>query len=194
VFTAVDRLVAEGALAAMPTYFEVSTAAAFLIFAEAHVDVAVVEVGLGGRFDATNVLTPVAGAITTIDFDHERHLGTTLAAIAAEKAGIAKPGVPLVVGEVGDEAWAAIDASARRAGAPVTRAHDGLTAETALVDGHARLTVTTPAGHYGPVRPRLRRARGNASGHPGSRGATGLHVDGAHRGLPPAAGARRLEC
>lgn len=152
VFAAVDRLVAEGALAAVPTYFEVSTAAAFLIFAEAGVDVAVVEVGLGGRYDATNVLTPVAGAITTIDFDHERHLGTTLAAIAGEKAGIAKDGVPLVVGDVGDEAWRAIDAAARLAGAPVTRVHDHTTVETELVDGHARLTVTTPSGHYGPVR------------------------------------------
>jgi dihydrofolate synthase / folylpolyglutamate synthase len=152
VFTAVDRLVAEGALAAVPTYFEVSTAAAFLIFAEAGVDVAVVEVGLGGRYDATNVLTPVAGAITSIDFDHERHLGSTLTAIAGEKAGIAKQGVPLVVGEVGDEAWRAIDSAARRAGAPVVRVDEGTTVETAFVDGHARLTVTTPAGHYGPVR------------------------------------------
>ncbi|MBL8135746.1 MAG: bifunctional folylpolyglutamate synthase/dihydrofolate synthase [Acidobacteria bacterium] len=152
VFTAVDRLVAQGALAAVPTYFEVSTAAAFLIFAEAGVDVAVVEVGLGGRYDATNVLTPVAGAITSIDFDHERHLGTTLAAIAGEKAGIAKRGVPLVVGEVGDEAWRAIAESARLAGAPVIRVQDGTQVETALVDGHARLTVTTPAGRYGPVR------------------------------------------
>jgi dihydrofolate synthase/folylpolyglutamate synthase len=152
VFAAVDRLVAEGTLAAVPTYFEVSTAAAFLIFAEAAVDVAVVEVGLGGRHDATNVLTPVAGAITSIDFDHERHLGSTLAAIAGEKAGIAKRGVPLVVGEVGTEAWGAIDESARRAGAPVTRVHDGTTVESVLVDGHARLTVTTPSGHYGPVR------------------------------------------
>ncbi len=152
VFAVVDRLVAEGELAAVPTYFEVSTAAAFLIFAEAGVDVAVVEVGLGGRYDATNVLMPVAGAITTIDFDHERHLGTTLAAIAAEKAGIAKRGVPLVVGDVGDEAWAAIDASARLAGAPVTRVRDNTTVETVLEDGHARLSVRTPSGHYGPVR------------------------------------------
>ena len=152
VFAAVDQLVAEGALAAVPTYFEVSTAAAFLVFAEAGVDVAVVEVGLGGRYDATNVLTPVAGAITSIDFDHERHLGTTLAAIAGEKAGIAKRGVPLIVGEVGDEAWGAIDASARQAGAPVTRVQDGTTVETVFEDGHARLTVTTPSGHYGPAR------------------------------------------
>ena len=81
-----------GDLAASPTFFEVSTAAAFLAFADAAVDVAVVEVGLGGRYDATNVVHPVVAAITSIDFDHERHLGSTLAAIAAEKAGIAKRG------------------------------------------------------------------------------------------------------
>jgi len=138
--------------AAVPTYFEVSTAAAFLVFAEAGVDVAVVEVGLGGRYDATNVLAPVAGAITSIDFDHERHLGSTLTAIAGEKAGIAKQGVPLVVGEVGDEAWRAIDSAARQAGAPVVRVHEGTTVETAFVDGHARITVVTPSGRYGPVR------------------------------------------
>ena len=66
------------------------------------VDVAVIEVGLGGRFDATNVVTPRVAAITSIAFDHERHLGTTLARIAGEKAGIAKPGVPLVVGRLPD--------------------------------------------------------------------------------------------
>ncbi len=186
VFTAIDRLVAEGGLAAVPTYFEVSTAAAFLIFAEAAVDVAVVEVGLGGRFDATNVLAPVAAAITTIDFDHERHLGTTLAAIAAEKAGIAKPGVPLVVGEVGDEAWAAIDASARRAGAPVIRVHDNTTVETELVDGHARLTVTTPSGRYGPLRLALGGTHQAGNALVAIRlleafaAATGRHVDAAH--------------
>ncbi len=152
VFAAVDRLLATGALAAVPTYFEVSTAAAFLVFADAGVDVAVVEVGLGGRYDATNVITPVAGAITSIDFDHERHLGSTLGAIAAEKAGIAKAGVPLVVGEVAAEAWRAIDAAAREAGAPVTRVQDETTVVTGFVDGHVRLSAETPAGRYGPVR------------------------------------------
>lgn len=152
VFAAVDTLVSTRALTALPTYFEVSTAAAFLLFADAGVDVAVVEVGLGGRWDATNVITPVAGAITTIDFDHERHLGSTLAAIAAEKAGIAKRGVPLVVGEVPDEAWRAIDEAARHAGAPVTRVKTGTTVEAPVVDGHVHLSATTPVAHYGPVR------------------------------------------
>ena len=79
-----------------PTYFETMTAAAFLHFAERRVDYAVVEVGLGGRLDATNVIRPAACAITTIDFDHMDKLGHTLEAIAGEKAGILKPGVPAV--------------------------------------------------------------------------------------------------
>jgi dihydrofolate synthase/folylpolyglutamate synthase len=152
VFAAVDRLLEAGALPHSPTFFEVSTAAAFLVFADAAVDVAVVEVGLGGRFDATNVIVPTATAITSIDFDHERHLGTTLAAIAGEKAGIAKRGVPLIVGEVAPGAWAVIDASARAVGAPCVRAHDGVTVVASLEDGHVQLTLTTPRGRYGPVR------------------------------------------
>lgn len=152
VFTAVDRLLADGTLPHSPTFFEVSTAAAFVVFAEACVDVAVVEVGLGGRFDATNVVTPVAGAITSIDFDHERHLGSTLAAIAHEKAGIAKAGVPLVVGDVPAEAWATIARDADDAGAPIIRASEAVHVDAPLVEGHARLSLRTPCGAYGPLR------------------------------------------
>ncbi len=152
VFTAADALVARGEFTELPTFFEVSTAAAFVVFADARVDVAVVEVGLGGRFDATNVITPVAAAITTIDFDHERHLGTTLAAIAGEKAGIAKAGVPLVVGDVPPEALQVIEGMAREAGAPLRRARHDAVVSAALDHGHARLTVQTAMGHYGPVR------------------------------------------
>ncbi len=79
-----------------PTYFEIMTAAAFLLFARRRVDWAVVEVGLGGRLDATNVIVPAACDITTIDFDHMEKLGRTLGRIAGEKAGIIKPGVPVV--------------------------------------------------------------------------------------------------
>src|SRR6185295_12038971 len=79
-----------------PTYFETMTAAAFLVFAHRGVDYAVVEVGLGGRLDATNVILPAACAITTIDYDHMDKLGHTIREIAGEKAGILKPGVPVV--------------------------------------------------------------------------------------------------
>ena len=87
-----------------PTFFEIMTAMAFLHFARQKVQAAVLEVGLGGRLDATNVCQPVVSVITSISFDHVQQLGNTLAAIAGEKAGIIKPGVPVVSGVVAAEA------------------------------------------------------------------------------------------
>ena len=92
VHQACERLLAAGALECHPTYFETVTAMAFVLFRELRVDVAVLEVGLGGRLDATNVVAPDLAIITPIDFDHEAFLGKSLEAIAAEKAGILKPG------------------------------------------------------------------------------------------------------
>jgi len=86
------------------TYYEAMTVAAFLHFARARVDVAVIEVGLGGRLDATNVVNPMVTAITSIGLDHTTELGPDLACIASEKAGILKPGVPVVVGPVARDA------------------------------------------------------------------------------------------
>ncbi|MGD9723227.1 MAG: folylpolyglutamate synthase/dihydrofolate synthase family protein [Pirellulales bacterium] len=86
-----------------PTYFEVVTAMALVYFAERRVDAAVLEVGLGGRLDSTNVCQPLVSVITSISFDHMLQLGNTLAAIAGEKAGIIKPGVPVVSGVILDE-------------------------------------------------------------------------------------------
>ena len=103
------------------TYFELATALAFLAFAEDDVDVAVLETGLGGRLDATTVCEPVATAITSIALDHTEVLGATLAEIAHEKAGIAKPGVPLFLAPLPPEADAAITAIAATVGAPVYR-------------------------------------------------------------------------
>jgi dihydrofolate synthase/folylpolyglutamate synthase len=123
VFGVVDATLASGALSVTPTFFEVSTAVAFEIFRRARVDVAVVEVGLGGRFDATNVLRPEITAITSIAFDHERHLGRTLSAIAFEKAGIAKPGVPMVIGRLPGEAAKRIAEVAAKVGVPLLDAH-----------------------------------------------------------------------
>ncbi|HUQ87670.1 MAG TPA: folylpolyglutamate synthase/dihydrofolate synthase family protein [Vicinamibacterales bacterium] len=123
VLEVVDASMSKGTLTVTPTFFEVSTAIAFQIFKRAAVDVAVVEVGLGGRFDATNVLTPAITAITSIAFDHEKHLGHTLSEIAFEKAGIAKPGVPLVVGHLPAEAAERIARVAREVGAPLLDAH-----------------------------------------------------------------------
>ena len=86
-----------------PTYFELTTALALMYFAERQVDIVVLEVGLGGRLDATNVCQPVVTVITSISFDHTKQLGNTLAEIAAEKAGIIKPGVPVLCGPLGEE-------------------------------------------------------------------------------------------
>ncbi|MGC8468544.1 MAG: bifunctional folylpolyglutamate synthase/dihydrofolate synthase [Acetobacteraceae bacterium] len=102
------------------TVFEVLTAAAFLLFARAPADLAVIEVGLGGRFDATNLIPPpAAAAITSISLDHQEFLGDTLAAVAFEKAGIIKPGGPVVTGAQPPEALAVIAARAAHLGAPL---------------------------------------------------------------------------
>src|SRR4029077_7697037 len=125
---AVDGLRADGGRAARPTFFEVTTAAAFELFRRAGVEIAVLEVGLGGRLDATNVVSPddvVATAITSIAFDHQRYLGSTLREIAFEKAGIIKRGVPLVLGPVDPEAAAAIEQVARERGAEIIVASAG---------------------------------------------------------------------
>jgi len=103
-----------------PTFFEMTTALAFLYFAESEVDVAVLEVGLGGRFDATNVVEqPLASAITTIGLDHQEYLGHTEEAIAFEKGGIIKPYVPIVTGRMGREAEQVLRRIARDRSAPL---------------------------------------------------------------------------
>lgn len=111
---------AEGG-ALTPTFFEVTTAMAFTCFAEERVDVAVVEAGMGGRLDSTNVITPLVSVITNIDVEHAEFLGDTIEKIAGEKAGIIKPGVPVVTGAVQPEAIAVIERQAVSAGAPVYR-------------------------------------------------------------------------
>jgi dihydrofolate synthase/folylpolyglutamate synthase len=88
---AAEALVRNGELPALPTFFECATVIAFELFRRAGVAIAVLEVGLGGRLDATNVVLPLAAAITSIDFDHQAQLGKDLASIAREKAGIIKP-------------------------------------------------------------------------------------------------------
>ena len=150
----VDRLRAEGPADA-PTFFDALTAAALLLFHEAGVDHAVLEVGLGGRLDSTNAVRPRVTCITTIELEHTDRLGTTLAAIAGEKAGIVKPGVPLVVGELPDEALAVVLAWAREAGASVARLGHELEARVleetpegqrlSLRDGDLRVEAWLPA-------------------------------------------------
>lgn len=108
-----ERMVAANELDMHPTYFETVTAMAFVLFAEAKLDRVVLEVGLGGRLDATNVVVPELCAITPIDYDHQIFLGDTIEQIAAEKAGILKPGVPAVFAEQRPEAEAVLRAHAQ---------------------------------------------------------------------------------
>jgi len=112
----------KGAVARIPklTTFEITTALAFLFFAGQIVDVAVIEVGLGGRLDATNVVTPEVSVITSLSYDHMAVLGDTLAQIAAEKAGIIKPGVPVVSAPQKEEALEVLERVAAEKGAPFT--------------------------------------------------------------------------
>jgi len=101
------------------SFFEATTVIAFQALAAANVDVAVIEVGLGGRLDSTNVITPELSVITNIAFDHAEYLGNTLEAIAGEKAGIIKPDVPLVTGEATPSVLRVLQERARSVGAPV---------------------------------------------------------------------------
>ena len=103
-----------------PSFFEVTTALAFQYFKDQQVDIAVIEVGLGGRLDCTNIITPVLSIITNISFDHTQYLGDTLAKIAAEKAGIIKRGVPVLIGEANEETRPVFEAKAREMEAPIT--------------------------------------------------------------------------
>jgi len=102
-----------------PSFFELATAMAFNYFAESKVDVAIVEVGLGGRLDCTNIITPDLSIITNISFDHTQFLGDTLAKIASEKAGIIKKGVPVVIGECTDETRPVFIEQAEKTGSPI---------------------------------------------------------------------------
>jgi len=115
----IEELLAAGKLRAHPTYFECVTAMALEYFARIHVDFGIFEVGLGGRLDATNILTPLISLITRVDFDHENFLGHSLREIAAEKAGILKQGVPVVLTAQQPEAREVILARAKERNCPV---------------------------------------------------------------------------
>jgi len=143
-----ERLVRRGAIPAHPNHFEILTAVGFLFFEEQSVDVAVLEVGLGGRLDATNVSNPLVSAIVSIDFDHEEFLGPTLASIAREKAGVARRGRALVIGPMADEARDAIRDISDAKGARVVNAFAGVTVEASARE----LNIRTPRGRFDGVR------------------------------------------
>lgn len=131
-----EGLLAAGTLEAPPTFFEVLTAIAMLYFREKKVDIAIFEVGMGGRFDATNVVTPLVSVITNIALDHQEYLGKTLGAIAFEKAGIIKPGVPVVTGVERGTALKVIRERAAEEHAPLVKAFGEGSRLESRRDGH----------------------------------------------------------
>jgi dihydrofolate synthase/folylpolyglutamate synthase len=140
---AVAALVGGGQLEAPPTFFEFATATAFDLFREAGVALAILEVGLGGRLDATNVVAPLAAAITSIDLDHQAQLGDTIESIAAEKAGIIKPGIPVVCGAVPPAAEVVIAGACDARGARLVRAVDAVRTTRHVSGDRATLDVRT---------------------------------------------------
>lgn len=122
-----------------PSFFEITVALAFEYFAQSRVNVAVVEVGMGGRLDSTNIITPLVSVITNISYDHMQFLGNTLPEIAGEKAGIIKPGVPVVIGETQAETRPVFDARAAEMQASIVYADQHF--ETAIRDQSLTHTV-----------------------------------------------------
>jgi dihydrofolate synthase/folylpolyglutamate synthase len=144
------------ALTHPPSFFEATTALALEVFRDEHVDVAVLEVGLGGRLDATNVVTPVGVAITAIDVDHERYLGSTIEQIAGEKAGVIKPGSVVVLAANPPAAERVVRDAATRTGAFLVHATEGVSMSWEMEEGRARLSLTTPRRAYPPLTLALR--------------------------------------
>lgn len=151
-YAAQVRAAADHVLPHPPSFFEATTAMALIAFAEAGVDTAVLEVGLGGRLDATNVVDAAVAVITPVDFDHQLYLGNTLQAIAGEKAGIIKPGALVCVGPQPDVARDVIAARAAGQGATVVWSNEAATIEASVDARGSDLHLTTPVRRY----PRLR--------------------------------------
>ncbi len=124
-----------------PSFFEVTVAMAFLYFAESKVDYAVIETGLGGRLDSTNIITPILSVITNISYDHQNLLGDTLQEIAGEKAGIIKKGVPVIIGEKQPEIMDVFVRKSEKENAPLTYAEDHIRINNKSEDGYKNLDV-----------------------------------------------------
>ena len=123
-----------------PSFFELTTALAFKYFNEQKVDIAIIEVGLGGRLDCTNIISPILSIITNISFDHTQFLGDTLAKIAAEKAGIIKKGVPVIIGEANEETSPVFQSKANEVNSDIVFAEDNaiVTSSSPMADGGRR--------------------------------------------------------
>ena len=123
-----------------PSFFELTTALAFKYFDEQKVDIAIIEVGLGGRLDCTNIISPILSIITNISFDHTQFLGDTLAKIAAEKAGIIKKSVPVIIGEANEETRPVFQSKANEVNSDIVFAEDNaiVTSSSPMADGGRR--------------------------------------------------------
>ena len=129
-----------------PSFFEITTALAFHYFAQEQVDIAVIEVGMGGRLDSTNIVQPVVTAITSISLDHTQFLGDTLELIAKEKAGIIKENIPVVIGEIPSGARQEIIEIAKRKNAPLTISASLLPPKSALEGSYQLFNEKTAFG------------------------------------------------
>ena len=136
-----------------PSFFEVTTALAFKYFADMDVDIAVIEVGLGGRLDCTNIIKPILSVITNISYDHMQQLGNSLEQIAMEKAGIMKEGVPVIIGETTPETRLVFEAMAQEKEAPITFAEDNPEVIKAEL---AKQGMRYQTKHYGNILGELR--------------------------------------
>lgn len=127
-----------------PSFFELTTALAFKYFDEQKVDIAIIEVGLGGRLDCTNIISPILSIITNISFDHTQFLGDTLAKIAGEKAGIIKKGVPVIIGEANEETRPVFQSKANEVNSVIVFAEDNaiVTSSSPIVDGGRRYNLS----------------------------------------------------
>lgn len=127
-----------------PSFFELTTALAFKYFDEQKVEIAIIEVGLGGRLDCTNIISPILSIITNISFDHTQFLGDTLAKIAAEKAGIIKKGVPVIIGEANEETRPVFQSKANEVNSDIMFAEDNaiVTSSSPIVDGGRRYNLS----------------------------------------------------
>lgn len=127
-----------------PSFFELTTALAFKYFDEQKVDIAIIEVGLGGRLDCTNIISPILSIITNISFDHTQFLGDTLAKIAAEKAGIIKKGVHVIIGEANEETRLVFQSKANEVNSDIVFAEDNaiVTSSSPIVDGGRRYNLS----------------------------------------------------
>jgi len=147
---------AASALDHPPSFFEATTAAALEIFAQAGVELAVLEVGLGGRLDATNVVDPIGAAITTVDFDHTAQLGSRLEDIAHEKAGIVRPAIPVVLAPNAEAVRAVVAERCLAAGARFIDAARDCRSDAVMEQGRLVASFVTPHGGYDHVRLALR--------------------------------------